>query len=175
MVTSRESEGDDKNLDDQDDAVALAPREPVPPLQGNVKERLSFFFPGRTLGEILLHAVPPPRLQWRASDRVLMKSFLSFCRLGSHNLRSVISTPSSVDQYRDVLCRIKQDIFDADADPDLHILAARMNVDLASLSDAKWDTIKTKMYSCMQYILKVNTRDLRPEYYWDVAAWARRL
>ncbi|KAK1992698.1 hypothetical protein LX36DRAFT_674366 [Colletotrichum falcatum] len=31
------------------------------------------------------------------------------------------------------------------------------------------------MYSCMQYILQVNTRDLRCEYYWDFAAQVRRL
>ncbi|EFQ36538.1 uncharacterized protein GLRG_11673 [Colletotrichum graminicola M1.001] len=126
----------------------------------SVCDRLSFFFPGRTLGEIL-NAIPSPRLQWRASDRALIRSFLSFYRLGSHNLRSVISTPSSIDQYRDALCRIKQDISDANAEPN----AAHMNVDLASLSDAKQDDTKTKIYSYTQYILKVNTRELLPKYY----------
>ncbi|KAJ0167501.1 hypothetical protein CTA2_2188 [Colletotrichum tanaceti] len=166
---------------DEDDPNFMLPRrEPASPLTTEDQEtpdRLSFVFRTRTIGE-LLSVSCYNKVRWRPSDNILIRSFLAFYRLGASEIKNLKGTPSTKKIRRrfDAAGPKQRPIPKKDpGSPDLHQLAAWMNIDLASLSDAEWAAIRAKMISTLDYTIKSIIKEHGLTTYWDADVGGCRL
>ncbi|KDN59957.1 hypothetical protein CSUB01_11622 [Colletotrichum sublineola] len=85
-----------------------------------------------------------------------MKSYLAFYRLSIPAIRSMATAPSTVEVRR----RILDDPPSARGNtcPTLVELAAKLNIDMPSLSDEEWTTIRKKMASSLMNTLTEETK-----------------
>ncbi|KAK2053551.1 hypothetical protein LY76DRAFT_597739 [Colletotrichum caudatum] len=144
----------------------LAPREPKKPPTGCATTRSSYLFRGRTLGEII-SCSPSPKVTWRPSDQLIMKSFLAFYRLSIPAIRSMAAAPTTVKSRQRIL---DESSSDSKTCPTLVELAAKLNIEVASLSNEEWIAIRKKMSSSMIHTLikAINKGILHPDFDADI-------
>ncbi|KAK1526063.1 uncharacterized protein CCOS01_08481 [Colletotrichum costaricense] len=130
-------------------------REPTVAAGGDPKDRSSYVFRGRTIGE-LVGGAPNCKVQWSASDKILVHGFLAYYRVTAETLKELKNAPSdektrirTVEKYSN-----HQGANKYPKSADLHVLAIRMNIDLATLTDEEWRAIRTKMLSSLTYYLQ---------------------
>ncbi|GJC89297.1 hypothetical protein ColLi_12135 [Colletotrichum liriopes] len=86
-----------------------------------------------------------------------MKSFLAFYRLSVPAIRSMAAAPSTVEVRRRILDD-PQSARNNNNCPTLVELAAKLNIDMASLSDEEWTSIREKISSSLIYTLSETNR-----------------
>ncbi|KAK2051186.1 hypothetical protein LY76DRAFT_480031, partial [Colletotrichum caudatum] len=91
------------------------------------------------------------KVLWWPSDNILIKSFLAFYRLSPSEIKGLRGAPSTKTIRRQVDAAGPRQR--PGQDPDLHQLAAWMNVDLPSLSHNEWAAISGKLIASLEYTI----------------------